>query len=110
MNRIHPFLALLLPALACSRTSGEEIVPPRARRNTAVTTLTVTSSAFANGEQMPSRFTCEGDQVSPPLAWSEPPRATKSLALVAEDPDAPDPGAANKKTFVHWVASTATRS
>jgi hypothetical protein len=60
------------------------------------------SSAFEDRGAMPARFTCEGDDVSPPLAWSAPPDGTKSLALVVDDPDAPDP-AAPKRTWVHWV-------
>ncbi|HEY2862248.1 MAG TPA: YbhB/YbcL family Raf kinase inhibitor-like protein [Casimicrobiaceae bacterium] len=64
--------------------------------------LTLTSSAFAHGAEIPSRYTCEGEDVSPPLAWSGLPPGAKSLALIADDPDAPDP-AAPKMTWVHWV-------
>jgi Raf kinase inhibitor-like YbhB/YbcL family protein len=60
------------------------------------------SSAFGKGENIPSRYTCEGDDVSPPLSWSEVPEGTKSFALVVDDPDAPDP-AAPKRVWVHWV-------
>ncbi len=60
------------------------------------------SSAFAAGEPMPSKYTCEGENVSPPLAWRELPAGTKSLALIVDDPDAPDP-AAPKRVFVHWL-------
>ncbi len=60
------------------------------------------SAAFADHGAIPERFTCEGDDVSPPLAWSAPPSGTRSLALVVDDPDAPDP-AAPKRTWVHWV-------
>jgi Raf kinase inhibitor-like YbhB/YbcL family protein len=64
--------------------------------------LSLTSSAFANGGGIPQRYTCEGADVSPPLAWSGVPEGTKSLALVVDDPDAPDPKAP-KMTWVHWV-------
>jgi len=64
--------------------------------------LTLTSAAFGNGEPIPRRYTCEGDDISPPLSWSGLPEATKSLALLVDDPDAPDP-AAPKRTWVHWV-------
>jgi Raf kinase inhibitor-like YbhB/YbcL family protein len=65
-------------------------------------TLSLTSAAFAEGGEIPTRYTCEGQDVSPPLAWSEPPFGTKGLALVVDDPDAPDPKAP-KMTWVHWV-------
>ena len=51
---------------------------------------------------MPKRYTCEGPDVSPPLAWSGVPEGTKSLVLVVDDPDAPDPKAP-RMTWVHWV-------
>jgi Raf kinase inhibitor-like YbhB/YbcL family protein len=64
--------------------------------------LTLTSSAFSAGGEIPSRYTCEGEDVSPPLAWSGVPDGTKSLALIVDDPDAPDP-AKPRMTWVHWV-------
>jgi Raf kinase inhibitor-like YbhB/YbcL family protein len=64
--------------------------------------LSLTSSAFADGAEIPQRFTCEGENVSPPLAWTGAPPGTRSLALIVDDPDAPDP-AAPQRTFVHWV-------
>jgi hypothetical protein len=64
--------------------------------------FTITSSAFGPGGSIPSRYTCEGDDVSVPLSWSGVPDAAKSLALIVDDPDAPDPKAP-KMTYVHWV-------
>ena len=64
--------------------------------------LRITSPAFEHGEPMPRRYTCEGDDISPALEWSGVPEATKSLALIVDDPDAPDP-AAPKRVWVHWV-------
>jgi len=64
--------------------------------------LTLSSSSFTHQGQIPSRFTCEGDDVSPALAWSGVPAGTKSLALIVDDPDAPDPKAP-RMTWVHWV-------
>jgi Raf kinase inhibitor-like YbhB/YbcL family protein len=64
--------------------------------------LTITSTAFAPEGAIPSLYTCEGKDISPPLAWSGAPAATKSFALIVDDPDAPDP-AAPKMTWVHWV-------
>ena len=64
--------------------------------------LTLTSTAFADGDAIPRRHTCEGADVSPPLAWSGAPEATRSFALIVEDPDAPDP-AAPTRIWTHWV-------
>jgi Raf kinase inhibitor-like YbhB/YbcL family protein len=60
------------------------------------------SSAFGPGTDIPSLYTCEGRDQSPSLAWSGVPAGTRSLALIVDDPDAPDP-AAPKMTWVHWV-------
>ncbi len=59
--------------------------------------ITVASPAFQSGATIPKQFTGDGDDKSPPLHWSEPPRGTKSLALICDDPDAP------VGTWVHWV-------
>jgi len=65
-------------------------------------TMTIGSSAFAQHATIPGKYTCEGDDVSPPLEWSGVPAGAKSLALIVDDPDAPDP-AAPQLTWVHWV-------
>jgi Raf kinase inhibitor-like YbhB/YbcL family protein len=59
--------------------------------------LTLSSSAFAEGEKIPERYTRDGKNVSPPLKWSGVPDKAKSLALVVQDPDAPN------GTFGHWA-------
>jgi Raf kinase inhibitor-like YbhB/YbcL family protein len=59
--------------------------------------MTLTSAAFEQGARIPPVYTCEGDNSSPPLAWSGAPVGARSYALVCEDPDAP------RGTFVHWV-------
>ena len=65
-------------------------------------TLKLTSTAFAHEGAIPKIHTCQGQDVSPPLAWSGVPANAKSLVLIIDDPDAPDP-AAPKMTWVHWV-------
>lgn len=65
-------------------------------------TLTLGSFAFTQGGEIPPRYTCEGENVSPPLEWSGIPEATRSMVLIVDDPDAPDP-AAPKMTWVHWI-------
>jgi Raf kinase inhibitor-like YbhB/YbcL family protein len=65
-------------------------------------TLHLKSPAFAAGGAIPSKYTCEGANISPPLTWSGAPAETKSLVLIVDDPDAPDPKAP-RMTWVHWV-------
>jgi Raf kinase inhibitor-like YbhB/YbcL family protein len=60
--------------------------------------LSVSSTAFEHEGQIPTRHSCEGEDVSPPLSWSDIPDGTRSLALICDDPDAPS------GTFVHWLA------
>ena len=64
--------------------------------------LTLKSNFFSNQDEIPSRFTCEGKDISPALTWSGIPQKAKSLVLIVDDPDAPDP-AEPKMTWVHWV-------
>lgn len=64
--------------------------------------FTLSSSAFIHGGAIPSRHTCHGEDVSPALAWSDPPPGTVTYVLIVDDPDAPDP-AAPRMTWVHWV-------
>jgi Raf kinase inhibitor-like YbhB/YbcL family protein len=65
--------------------------------------LEITSSAFTNEGRIPSKYTCEGDDLSPPIQWRGVPAGAKSLALIVDDPDAPDP-AKPQRVYVHWVA------
>jgi len=87
-------LALIAPfATACSNEDSE---PPSADEETEVRMI-LTSTAFHDGERVPVRHTCEGDNVSPSLQWTGVPDSGKSLALICDDPDAP------RGTWVHWV-------
>jgi len=65
-------------------------------------TLTLKSPDFVHQGEIPKVFTCDGDDTSPPLIWSGVPENAKSLVLIVDDPDAPDP-AKPKMTWVHWV-------
>ena len=65
-------------------------------------TLKITSPAFNHNEAIPVLFSCVGSDLSPPLQWSGVPETAKSLVVIVDDPDAPDP-AAPKMTWVHWV-------
>ena len=64
--------------------------------------MKVASPAFENQGAIPKKFTCDGEDISPALAWSNIPEGTKSFALIVDDPDAPDP-ANPRMTWVHWV-------
>lgn len=64
--------------------------------------LSLKSDSFSHEGEIPTRHTCEGDDISPALSWSGVPEGAESLALVVDDPDAPDPKAP-KVTWVHWV-------
>jgi len=59
--------------------------------------LSITSAAFQEGDKIPDKYTCQGQDISPPLAWSEPPEGTQSFVLIMDDPDAPG------GVFTHWV-------
>jgi Raf kinase inhibitor-like YbhB/YbcL family protein len=61
--------------------------------------LEVRSPAFAPGAAIPAEYTCDGQNVSPPLTWTKPPAGTKSVAVVVDDPDAPN------GTFTHWIVT-----
>lgn len=65
-------------------------------------TFELRSPAFAAQGEIPSRFTCDGEDTSPPLVWRDAPPGTRSFALIVDDPDAPDPKAP-RTTWVHWV-------
>jgi Raf kinase inhibitor-like YbhB/YbcL family protein len=103
-RRLHAPLAaalgllLVLGASPGGRVAGDA----RGGEGGQPMTFTLSSPAFTDGGAIPARFTCEGADVSPPLSWTEPPAGTKSLALVVDDPDAPDPKAP-RMTWVHWV-------
>jgi Raf kinase inhibitor-like YbhB/YbcL family protein len=64
--------------------------------------LSLTSPVFQHNGTIPKLYTCQGKDVSPALVWSDLPKGTKSIALIVDDPDAPDP-AAPKRVWVHWV-------
>jgi len=64
--------------------------------------MNISSPAFSHQGNIPKKYTCEGSDTSPPLTWSDVPAAARSLVLIVDDPDAPDP-AAPRMTWVHWV-------
>jgi Raf kinase inhibitor-like YbhB/YbcL family protein len=79
--------------LGCLVTAGGADKPNPKK----VMNLQITSTAFSEGQPVPAKYSCEGSDISPPLAWTNAPANTKSFALIADDPDAP------MGTWVHWV-------
>jgi Raf kinase inhibitor-like YbhB/YbcL family protein len=64
--------------------------------------LKISSTAFTPKGPIPAKYTCEGEDISPPLAWAGTPEGTRTFALIVDDPDAPDP-AKPQRVYVHWV-------
>ena len=92
------FFLLIAGLAACTGTTLSAPSPtPEEPQEVAKVAFTLTSSAFAEGEPIPVRYTCQGEDVSPPLAWQNAPAATQSFALIVDDPDAPG------RTWVHWI-------
>ena len=96
MNCLLKLAPALLAALAFPSISHAQF------KGDAGMSLTLTSPAFKANEDMPASTTCEGKNTSPALEWAGVPAAAKSLVLIVDDPDAPDPKAP-KMTWVHWL-------
>lgn len=88
------FVSILGLTLACGAKKSDKENAGKAGK---MKTLRINSPAFADGDTMPVKYTCDGDDVSPKLEWSGIPDSAKSLALICDDPDAP------MGTWVHWV-------
>src|SRR6266850_4703674 len=96
---MHPLAALVVLLAAAPAGAGVPTIPAK---EAPAKVLKISSPAFKHEAAIPARYTCDGANVSPPLAWSGAPAAAKSLVLLVTDPDAPDPKAP-KTTWVHWV-------
>ena len=101
--RMFLFAAVLLTGAACGNGQRTIAPPPtpQASTNTAgsqqKSEMKLTSTAFKEGEAIPRGYTCDGADVSPPLEWTGVPKTAKTIAIIADDPDAP------AGTWVHWV-------
>lgn len=86
------------PQTRAATTPTTSVPPPVATSTTEIHTgLTVTSEAFANGERLPPKYTCDGQGISPPVNWSGAPQETRTYALILDDLNAPG------GIFTHWV-------
>jgi Raf kinase inhibitor-like YbhB/YbcL family protein len=84
---------MLAPFASCSNAA----LSSQAAQDPAPSEFRISSTAFREGESIPMRFTCKGENASPALSWTEPPNGTRSFALIVEDPDAPG------GIWTHWV-------
>lgn len=103
-SRLVAVLALTLPLVAgqvAAAPPRQAPAAPSLAKGRAMT-LRLTSPSFTDQGEIPGVHTCEGKDVAPALAWSGAPQGTRSLALIVDDPDAPDPKAP-QRTWVHWV-------
>jgi Raf kinase inhibitor-like YbhB/YbcL family protein len=106
-NRIQPITVLLGIIFTCS--FGVVIEDSRAgqpsqkgKKQQGAASMKIESSSFPNNGPIPARLTCDGHDISPGLFWADVPKGTRSLVLIIDDPDAPDP-AAPQRTWVHWL-------
>ncbi|HSK88003.1 MAG TPA: YbhB/YbcL family Raf kinase inhibitor-like protein [Anaerolineales bacterium] len=106
MKRIVLYYPILISILMASCTSPATSTPTTIPEPSAISevseteatmSLELTSDAFTNGQSIPAKYACTGKDISPALAWNEPPAGTQSFALIMDDPDAPG------GTWVHWV-------
>ena len=92
------FLLCGLMVGGCQRAAPPPTVPATLpEKGEQAMAFELTSTAFVQGKPIPRKYTCDGQDISPPLSWGDPPAGTRSLALIADDPDAP------AGTWVHWV-------
>lgn len=87
----------VLAVVAIALGGGALVWEHRAAAEEATMSFAITSPAFGEGQPIPPMYTCDGRDISPPLAWTNPPAGTMSLALISDDPDAPG------TPWVHWV-------
>jgi Raf kinase inhibitor-like YbhB/YbcL family protein len=97
-------LAITMASCAPAATATSETIdaspsstPTELPVTEATMSLELTSNAFVNGQSIPAKYACTGRNISPALAWNDPPAGTQSFALIMDDPDAP------MGTWVHWV-------
>jgi Raf kinase inhibitor-like YbhB/YbcL family protein len=97
MHKIF-YTVVILPILFCSYEKKEKPgILKEPEKGVEKMTIKITSSAFAQGGMIPSKYTADGQNISPPLKWEGVPDGTASIALICDDPDAP------MGTWVHWV-------
>ncbi|HTN93851.1 MAG TPA: YbhB/YbcL family Raf kinase inhibitor-like protein [Gallionella sp.] len=102
LNARRIWFAVPVTVLLSATVAAADSDLPRGGKENSTMSMMITSPSFKHNGTIPSIHTCDGPNISPQLEWTGLPAGTKSLALVVDDPDAPDP-AAPKMTWVHWV-------
>jgi Raf kinase inhibitor-like YbhB/YbcL family protein len=97
MNKKLILLIILTVSFTACAAPGDSSGLPAEEEATMPTTLPLSSSAFSQGAPIPSKYTCDGSNISPQLDWANPPEGTKSFTLIVTDPDA------SSGDFVHWL-------
>jgi len=92
MRRGIGWMLIGVMSLVCLGSHGHALSAPKGGR-----AMKIFSSAFKDGQRIPSKYTCDGEDISPPLEWESVPDGTRSFSLICDDPDAP------VGTWVHWV-------
>ena len=88
---------LLFGCTAKNKNEQKNLNTPKQNQEELMTSINLTSTAFANNQRIPKKYTCDGENINPPLTISEIPEGTNSLVLIVDDPDAP------AKVWVHWL-------
>ncbi len=94
--RIFLLISFIVLLISCGKKDETKPIQTETKQEKTME-LKITSSAFEEGGMIPKKYTCDGENVSPPLSWSNSPSGTKSFALICDDPDAP------AGIWVHWV-------
>ena len=97
MHYIIAMMMVCLSVAACQRERTDRTTTANEVKGGTGMAMTITSAAFGEGQRIPKKYTCDGEDVSPPLKWSGAPKGTQSFALICDDPDAP------MGTWTHWV-------
>ncbi len=93
MKKVLFLIVIISLTLSCDKNKSEI----SDNQEVAMHKINISSNSFKNNERIPAKYTCQGDETSPPLHWDNIPKNTKSIAIICDDPDAP------AGTWIHWI-------